>query len=66
MLEENQQERGRTISLAIVAVPTLTIIGKVGLWLHGRLRQSPSVPVNINIDIVVLRRHGRRPRGGNV
>ena len=64
--EDNQQERGRTMSLTIVVVPTLTIIHEVGLWLHGRSRQSLSVPININIDVVFLRRHGRCPQERNV
>ena len=54
------------MSLVVVAAPTLTIIRKFGLWIHGQPWQSTSVPVNIDVDVVVLRRHGRRPSGGPV
>ena len=28
--------------------------------------QSPSMPININVDVLVLGRHSRRPHGGNM
>ena len=53
------------MSLAIVVAPTLMIVHNVGIFLHGRSPQLLSFPVNIDVVIVVLRRHGCRPHGGN-
>ena len=59
MSADNQQEKGRTTSLAIVIAPNLTIVRNVRILLHGRLRQSLSVP--INVDVVVLHHPGCFP-----
>ena len=43
---------------------SLKIVLKVGIWLNGRLRKLPSVPVKV--DVIVLHHHGRRPHGGTM